>query len=186
MELQEILDQRQSYRSFAPVEITESLIEDLANCAKSAPSCYNKQPWRFVFAYEKEVLEQLFGALVEANQWARQASMIIGVFSEASLDCQNDELDYFLFDTGMATSIMILRITELGLVAHPIAGFDFSKAKEIFNIPDHMTMITLLVVGKKTDQINPLLNEKAAAAEKVKTPRKPFSEFAFLNRFESR
>lgn len=172
MELQKIIDQRRSYRSLGPVEITESLIEELANNAKTAPSCFNKQPWRFVFAYDKDVLKQLFQTMAKGNEWTHQASMIIGVFSEQSLDCQNDELDYFLFDTGMATAILMLKATELGLVVHPIAGFDFPKAKRILNIPDEMTLITLLIVGKKMDTVSPLLSEKNGSRGKGETTAK--------------
>jgi hypothetical protein len=51
--------------------------------------------------------------------------MIIAVFSQKDLDCiRRGGREYYLFDTGMATAFMILRAMGLGLVAHPIAGFN--------------------------------------------------------------
>jgi nitroreductase len=182
MELNEVINLRRSYRSLEPVEINDELVEALAGCAQMAPSCFNNQPWRFVFAYDQKVLEQLFAAMSRGNEWTRQASMIIAVFSESKLDCQGEALDYYLFDTGMAVGFLLLKATELGLVAHPIAGFDGEKAKDILSIPGHMTLITLIIVGKKSETVSPLLSENMAEKENTRPPRKAFNEFAFLDR----
>jgi nitroreductase len=39
MELRELIERRRAYRSLAPVSITKELINDLAECARLAPSC---------------------------------------------------------------------------------------------------------------------------------------------------
>ncbi len=49
MEFDEVVNRRRSRRSLAPLEVSDSLVKDLANVASLAPSCSNKQPWRFVF-----------------------------------------------------------------------------------------------------------------------------------------
>jgi nitroreductase len=69
--------------------------------------------------------------------------MIIAVFSRVDYDCVIRAREYYLFDTGMATAFITLRATELGLVAHPIAGFDENKAKDTLGIPDDMRLTTL-------------------------------------------
>ena len=62
-------------------------------------------------------------------------------------------------------------------------GYDEDKAKEILNIPEDMRLITLVCVGKKSEKINPLLNEKMVELEKVRPSRHPFDTFAFLNTY---
>jgi nitroreductase len=181
--LKEIVETRRAYRSLAPFEVTEDLIHDFADCVKLSPSCFNNQPWRFVFAYDLVVLSKLFEAMSKGNEWTDQASLIIAVFSEESLDCRVKGRNYYLFDTGMASAYLILRATEMGLVAHPIAGYDEDKVKEILDIPVNMTVITLIIMGKKMDGISPLLDEKKAQGEKVRPPRLDFDKFVFLNRF---
>ena len=89
-----------------------------------------------MFVYDKDMLMKLRDALSKGNEWAYDASMIIAVFSRQDLDCVIKERIYYLFDTGMATALLILRATELGLVAHPIAGFREKKVKEILEIPE--------------------------------------------------
>lgn len=59
MDVKEAIQERRAYRSLEPVKITEELIRDLAKFASLSASCFNKQPWRFVFVYDKGVLVQL-------------------------------------------------------------------------------------------------------------------------------
>jgi nitroreductase len=181
--LKEIINKRRAFRSFKPLEITEDLIKDLSECARLAPSCYNNQPWRYVFVYGSEALTELHNALPKANAWAKAASLMIAVFSKKELDCIVKEREYYLFDTGTATGFIILRATELGLVAHPMAGFDEDKAKKILHIPEDMTLITLIAVGTYSEEISPDLNEKQIELEKKRPERFPLEKFIFHNRF---
>ncbi|MGE5343482.1 MAG: nitroreductase family protein [Candidatus Omnitrophota bacterium] len=183
MELSDIIRNRRAFRSLAPVIIDSELIRDLADHVRLAPSCYNYQPWRYVFAYDPEILSELFKAMKKGNEWTSQASMIIAVFSEESLDCVIKDRKYYLFDTGMGTAFLILRATELGLVAHPIAGYDPDKVKEILHIPPEMMLITLVIVGKKADYISPLLDEKKAQIEKERPERLQIDQFVFVNSY---
>ncbi len=183
MDLTEIIQARRAYRSLDPVEITDELINDLAENARLSPSCFNKQPWRFVFVKRGEKLTSLFSALNKGNRWARKSSMIIGVFSESSYDCQIKERNYFLFDTGMATAFLILRATELGLVAHPIAGYDEDKAKEILKIPQNFRLITLIIVGKKSEKIDPDLSEQQIITENNRPTRLSLEEFLSVDSY---
>lgn len=184
MEVKEAINQRRAFRSLEPVQITEGLVKDLAECAKLTCSCFNNQPWRFVFVYEPEMLKKMHEALSKGNAWCKSASMIIVVFSKKELDCQIKGRDYYLFDTGMATAFIILRATELGLVAHPIAGYKESMVKEILGIPEDMTVITLVNIGKHSDKINPVLSEQQIEAEKNRPERIPIKKFAFMNQYK--
>jgi nitroreductase len=83
----------------------------------------------------------------------------------------------------MATATLILRATELGLVAHPIAGFKPKKVREILGIPDEYQVLTLIIVGKKMDEIHPSLSEEQAKIEMKRPERKPLSKMAFHNTY---
>jgi len=184
MDVKEAIIKRRAYRSLKETTITEELIRDLATMASLAPSCRNKQPWRFVFVYEKEVKEKLHTALSPGNEWAYASSMIVAVFSNKELDCQIKDIEYYLFDTGMAVAFLILRATELGLVAHPIAGYDEEKVKAILNIPEKMRVITLIIIGKKSEEPTNLLTEKQKEAEEKRPERLPLEEFCYFNTYK--
>ncbi len=173
---------RRAYRSLVSVDITDNLINDLATHACLSASCFNNQPWRYVFVYDPEMLKNLHSSLSKGNKWAELASMIIVVFSRVEDDCSIKGRNYHQFDTGMATAFLILRATELGLVAHPIAGYNEAKVKETLNIPKEYQVITLVVVGKHSEVIHPFLSESQAKIEKKRPERLPFEEFAFINR----
>jgi len=183
MNVKETIKIRRSYRALDPVNITKELITDLAESAQMAPSCKNSQPWRFIFVYDKDQLKKLFTSIIPGNQWIQRASMIIVVFSNVKYDCIIKERLYYLFDTGLATAFIILRATELGLVAHPIAGFEEVKVKEILKIPTEMRVIILLIIGKKSKTIDHNLTELMRETELHKPSRLKFSEFAYLNEY---
>ena len=183
MDVHEAINNRRAYRSLDPVEITDECIKDLAEKAQIAPSCMNKQPWNFIFVKDPQQLEKIFTTLTKTNKWVEKASLIIAVFSEPKLDCIIGERLYYLFDTGLATAFIILRATELGLVAHPIAGFNEEAAKRILGIPEKMRLITLVNIGKKSDEINPNLYENMKLGEKQRPPRKNLAEFTYINRY---
>lgn len=183
MDLMEIIKTRRAYRSLQPAVADEELARELATAASLSASCFNKQPWRFVFAYDQEVLGKLQEAMKKGNEWTRAASLIVAVCSRQDLDCVVKEREYYLFDTGMATAFLILRATEMGLVAHPIAGYDEGKAKDVLGIPADLTLITLVNIGRHLLPPNNLLNEKQVEIEKERPERLRLEEIMRLNRY---
>lgn len=183
MNVTDAIKTRRAYRSLEPVEITEETIRDLAYHAGLSPSCNNNQPWRFVFVRDPSQLSKIHAILPKHNKWMELASMIIVVFSRPWEDCVVKERIYNQFDTGMATAFLILRATELGLVAHPVAGYNEESVKQTLGIPENYQIITLVNVGRHSDKIHPYLSESLAARERERPERYPFEKFAFLDRY---
>ncbi|MBS3810337.1 MAG: nitroreductase family protein [Halanaerobiales bacterium] len=184
MNVKEAIEKRRSYRSLAPVDIDDDLINDLSESASLAPSCFNNQPWNYVFVYDDEKLKQVFDTLSKGNEWAHNASMVIGVTGKKEDDCNIKDREYYLFDIGLATSMIMLRATELGLVVHPIAGYSQSRAKKIMGIPEAYKLIALLIVGKHDQDYKDILSKKQLKDEKTRPPRKTVEEFSFHNQFK--
>jgi nitroreductase len=184
MDVKEAILKRRAYRSLDRVDITEELIRDLAGCAQLSASCNNNQSWRFVFVYEQEMLQRMHEVFPRGNAWAKSASMIIAVLSKKDYDCVIVDRVYHQFDTGMATAFLILRATELGFVAHPIAGYSPEKTREILGISADVEVIALVIFGKHSKVINPVLSEKQILAEKQRPERFPLQRFVHLNRYQ--
>ena len=183
MDVKEAIKKRRAYRSLVPIEITNDIIYDLAECARITASCFNNQPWRYVFIYDKDVLKRMQEALSTGNEWAKNASMIIVVLGRKEDDCIIRDRIYYQFDIGMATEAIILRATELGLVAHPIAGYSPKKTREVLGITENIDVITLVIVGKHSDKIDPILSNKQIESEKERPKRKEIDEFVYINRY---
>jgi nitroreductase len=187
MDVKTAIETRRAYRSLDPAEITPDLVDDLARCSGLAASCFNKQPWRFVFAMSPEVLRELQSAMKKGNEWTRNASMIAAVCTKHDLDCaMKDGRQYALFDTGMASAHLILRAVELGLVAHPIAGYDPEKVRTALGIPQDLTIIALVIFGRHAEEIKPELTEPwQKEAEASRPERLPLDKYRFYNRYQA-
>jgi nitroreductase len=183
MDVKQAINKRRAFRSLTPVEITDELINDLSECAQITASCFNNQPWRYVFVYDKEMLKKMHEALSSGNEWAKKASMIIVVLGKQDDDCVIRDRIYYRFDIGMATEAIILRATELGLVAHPIAGYSPKRTREIFDVPDDIDVIALVIIGKHSEKIDQVLSEKQVEAEKKRPERIPIDQFVYINRY---
>jgi nitroreductase len=179
----EAIEIRRAFRSLEQVTITKNLIKDLAKSASLAPSCFNYQPWKFIFVIDTDVLTELHGVLSKTNKWAQRASMLIAIFSKEDDDCKIRGRLYHQFDTGMAVGFLMLRATELGLVAHPFAGFREKTVKEILEIPEEYQLIALIAIGKKSDEFNDLMTEDQKVTELTRPERKSFEEFAYIDRY---
>ncbi len=186
MDVKGVIELRRSYRALDSFKVTNGLIKDLAKAACLAASCYNNQPWRYVFVYDPEALQKLHAALAEGNAWAQKASLIIAVCSKKEMDCITGGREYYLFDTGIATAQMMLRATELGLVTHAMAGFSEKKVKKVLNIPQDMRVITLIAIGKHASDYEKLLSDWQLDVERTRPERLPVDKFAFMNYYENK
>ena len=185
MNVKQAITGRRAFRALKKAATSAELIEDLARCAQLAPSCFNNQPWNFVFVRDPQRLIEMRQALSEGNRWAHEASMIIAVFGKKEDDCVIRDRIYYQFDCGLAAGFLILRAFERGWVAHPIAGFSPRKTRGILGIPDEYKVITLIIVGKKSEERNPLLSEEQVKREKRRPRRKKLSEFVHIDRYQS-
>jgi nitroreductase len=185
MNVIDAINTRRAYRSLAPVPITEELVRDLARCAQLAPSCNNNQPARFVFVWEPAMLEKMKAVFNKGNAWCHADSMVVAVCAEKEADCNIYDREYYLFDTGLETAFLILRATELGLVAHPIAGYSPKAVRAVLGIPDSMQVIALVNVGKHAETASPVLSEKQMFDETHRPERLPLEQVAFFNHWPS-
>jgi len=150
MKVTAAIEKRRSYRSLEKIEIGENLIKELVSASALAPSCFNNQPWRYIFVTSTKVVEKMKLALKKGNEWAHDASCIAAVVSKKEFDCIIGGTEYYLFDTGIGVGQLILKATEMGLVAHIIAGFDHKKVKKVISLPDEWNIIALIIFGKRS------------------------------------
>lgn len=183
MDVAEAVRTRRARRVVSERPVEDDKIDSLIEAARLSASCFNNQPWRVVLAKGSEALSKAKETLSKGNVWATRAPLILIVSAKPPDDCQlSDKRDYFLFSTGLAVGQLELRATELGLIAHPIAGYDPLKAKAAFGIPEDHVVIAYVIVGYPgTD--DSLLSDKQKEAEKVRPERKPVGENFFLDRW---
>ncbi len=178
------IEQRRARRGFTEKTIERSVLERIFTAATYAPSCSNKQPWRFLVCSEGDGLEKARAALAGGNYWAKVAPVLVVITTRDDFDCQlNDDRNYAQFDTGMATMNLMLQATREGLYAHPMAGWDPAALREQFSIEKETRVIAMLALGYPGDGAN--LNEKHAESEVSTRSRKPLSEVLQWNSWQS-
>jgi len=174
---------RRAKRVLQEKPVEDDKLEALIEAVRLSASCFNNQPWRIVMCKGPEALEQAKGTLSKGNVWATRAPVIMVVAARPPDDCQlSDRRDYFLFSTGLAIGQLELRATELGLIAHPIAGYNPQNAKNLLGIPEDFVVITCVIVGYPGSD-DSLLSDKQRQSEAVRPERKPVGENFYLDKW---
>jgi nitroreductase len=183
VEVVEAIHARRAKRTLQDKVVEDDKIDALVEAVRLSASCNNNQPWRIVICKGKEALAAVKSALSKGNVWATRAPVIMVVSAKPVDDCQlPDRRDYFLFSSGLAIGQLEMRATELGLIAHPIAGFDPLKAKEVLGIPEEYVVITFVIIGYPGSD-NSLLSDKQKAIELARPDRKPIGENFFVDKW---
>jgi len=157
---------RWSPRAFRTVPLTETQIDSLFEAARWAPSCFNAQPWLFVYAASEADRARFLPALVEKNRaWAENASLLIYLLCRRNFSHNDQENRHAPFDAGAAWMALALQARKLGLYAHAMAGFSRDKAYEILKAPAaEYDIMAAIAVGHRAEP--GILPEPVAAVEK--------------------
>ncbi len=146
----ELFPKRWSPRSMSGATITDEELMILFEAARWAPSSYNNQSWRFVYAKREEGnWEKFFNLLAEPNQvWCKNAAALIVAVSKNTFDHNEKPSLTHSFDTGAAWENVALQGVFSGLVVHGMQGFDYEKAKNELSIPENYSVEMMIAVGK--------------------------------------
>lgn len=163
--------------------VSRDELMSLFEAAKWAPSSYNNQPWRFIYAINgTKHWDKLFNLLIDFNKsWVKNASVLILVASKKTFD-HNGELSVtHSFDSGAAWSNLALQAYMMGLAAHGMEGFDYFRAKKELHLPDEYDAEAMIAIGKsgKKEDLPKELQEREFPSN-----RKKISEIVFEGGFK--
>jgi nitroreductase len=173
---------RWSPRAFSGEGISQDTLDRLLEAARWAPSSYNGQPWRFVYAHrDTPAWDRLFGFLVEFNQgWADDAAVLLVLLSRKTFEHNGAPAVTHSFDSGAAWMSLALQARELGLYAHAMQGFDAEAACDALGVEDPFTVEVMIAVGHGGDKGE--LPEEMRKRE-IPNGRKPLAEIVFEGTF---
>jgi nitroreductase len=178
--------ERWSPRAFDAQTMPEADLLTLIEAARWAPSAYNYQPWRFLYARRDDAHWQGFlNLLVPFNMgWAQHASALIFVLSDRLMGGSDpSELSpshSHSFDAGAAWAQLALQAVRLGYHARGMAGVDFDRAREHLNVPERFRIEIAIAVGRRAD---PARLPDALQKHEHPTQRRPVHEIAFAGAF---
>jgi nitroreductase len=175
---------RWSPRAMSGETISDAEMLTLFEAARWAPSTYNEQEWRFLYA-RRDTPEwaMFFNLLMEGNRaWCKQAALLSVVIAHKIFQQSGKPNPVHVFDSGLSFENLALQGTVMGLVVHGMAGFDFQKARTDLSVPDDYAVCAMFAVGRpgNPDQLPPEVREREAPS-----PRKPVREIICEGKFRA-
>jgi nitroreductase len=152
----EIIQNRQSDRSYTDKPVENEKLERIVEAGRLAPSACNAQPWKFIIVTDPELRNQLSVAasakLLSMNMFVHQAPVqIIVVREKANISSRLGgtvkKKDYSLIDIGIASENICLQARAEGLGSCMIGWFDESQVRKILNIPRSKRVELIITIG---------------------------------------
>ena len=180
--------ERWSPRAFDGSDLPDADLMAIFEAARWAPSAFNSQPWRFLYAKNGDGnWERFLSLLIPWNQsWAHSASVLVYILSDITpmtgKDGAPQESHSHSFDSGAAWVSLALQATRMGYHAHGMSGIQFDLARAELAIPERYRLEAACVIGRIGDPA--ILTEKLQARE-FPSGRKPQGDFVFAGSFPS-
>jgi nitroreductase len=174
-----LIRHRWSPRAFAARPVEPETLQAVFEAARWAPSSFNEQPWRFVVATraEPEWLAELQSYLVEGNDWARAAPVLVTSAYRTHSSRTGRLNRVALRDLGAAEENMFLQAAALGLAMHQMAGFDHERLHRNL-LPPGFAPGTLIAIGYAPAAAD-ATPDAGPALETASRVRLPLAEFVF-------
>ncbi len=174
---------RWSPRAMSGEPISDEEMLTLFEAARWAPSTYNEQEWRFLYARrDTPQWSTFFDLLVEGNKsWCERAAMLVVIVAHKVFSRNGKPNPVHLFDCGCAFENLALQGTAMELVVHGMQGFDYEKARTALAVPDDYAVVARFAAGRPGD---PGLLPEPVSEREQPSGRKPVSEIIVEGAFK--
>jgi nitroreductase len=148
--IEPLLLDRWSPRAMSGEEISTDELMRLFEAARWAPSSFNAQQWRALYARRStEHWPTFLGLLVEGNKaWAQHAAVLVLFISRENFEHGEKPSVSHSYDCGAAWENFALQGFSQDLVVHGMEGFDYDRARTELKIPDGFRVEAMAAVGK--------------------------------------
>src|SRR5438067_11434667 len=148
--IEQLLLDRWSPRAMSGEEISDEELMRLFEAARWAPSSFNAQQWRALYARRgTEHWHPFFELLVDANKsWAKNAAVLVLFISRTTFEYNDEPSITHSYDAGAAWENFALQGFHQGLVVHGMEGFDYERARQELRIPEEFEVQAMAAVGR--------------------------------------
>ena len=177
---------RWSPRAFDASPLPQADLDTLLDAARWAPSAFNYQPWRFLYAHRDSAdWARFLAVLVPFNQsWVQHASVLTFILSDSLSSAPGSQdakpSHSHSFDAGAGWALLALQATRMGYHTHAMTGVDFDAARRELAVPDRFRIEAAVAIGRMGDKatLPEGLQDKEAPSG-----RNPIDSFAFAGNF---
>ena len=167
---------RWSPRAMTGEDVEKTELLSLFEAARWAPSSYNNQHWRFVYATRTDdEWDDFVNLLTEGNrEWATDAAALVVILSKTTFDHNGEHAPTHSFDTGAAFENLALEGARRGLAVRGMQGFDYESARELFDLTEDYEVEAMTAVG---------VHDESSEDEEHPNQRKDLEEIVFEGDF---
>ena len=160
----DIAQTRYSCRDFNREKpVSRTVILDVIEAARIAPSACNRQPWKFIIV-DDECDSTYRNAIIESynRSWIASAPAFIIACGDHSQAWHrpSDNKDHTDVDLSIAIEHLCLSATSEGLGTCWVCNFDTEVIIKKFNIPSHLEPIAIIPIGYPVTMSNTTKNRK--------------------------
>ncbi|UOB17587.1 nitroreductase family protein [Abyssalbus ytuae] len=182
-----LLKERWSPRVFSDLPISEADLHTLFEAGRWAASSNNLQPWRIIWGVKgSKAYDRLLNCLDDFNQsWAKNAPVLLATMFKKTLPSGKENF-HALHDLGLFMGNLTAQAQHMGIAVHHMAGINYKKAAEEFNIPDDFHVTTGVALGYYGGNPEVLPDDLKKMETQPERSRKPQEEFIFNGNFTDR
>ncbi|HEY5736353.1 MAG TPA: nitroreductase family protein [Nitrosopumilus sp.] len=200
MDVFEAIETRRAIKKFdSTYTMSSDDVQKLLSHVILAPTSYNQQNWRFIYATDQSVKERISvaargqaqprdGSLVivlcgDTTAWktdplrywknysAEKQETIRAALERKYKDNPQNQRDEAIRSCGMAAQTIMLAARQMGLDSCPMVGFEYDDLADVIKLPESHVIVMMVVVGKRAED----------AAERG--GQLPINQVAFENHF---
>lgn len=169
----ELVQNRQSNRSYLDKPVEKEKIERILEAARLAPSACNGQPWKFIVVTDAEkrhlVADAATSKMLSMNHFSKQAPVQIILVEESSNFTSTvggwaTNKHYPHIDLGIAASHICLAAADEGLGSCMLGWCDEKKVRKALDIPKNKRVMLVILLGYSSQ---PLREKKRKTTEEI-------------------
>jgi len=161
MDAKTLLMSRRSIRYYKEKEVPETILKEIFELSKYAPSARNFQPSYLILIRDKKVIKLLGDIRGNSSAPISRAPLAVAICSDPSISKR------YLQDGPIFAYHFMLSAWVFGIGTCWIADMDRDEVKEILNIPKSHYVVTVTPLGFPAE--NPEMGERKKIEEFVRT-----------------
>ena len=177
MEFQQVIDARQSVRSFNGKQVSNDILREMVSAAQAAPSWKNTQTSRYYVISSPELVadfrEKVLPSFNQNSTAGATAYVVttyrknISGFNKATGEADNEVGNgWGAYDLGLHDMLLCAKATELGVDTLIMGLRDADLVADICGIPEDEQVMCIIAVGYRGESVS------------AKPPRKAVDDIA--------
>ena len=152
--LSSIIRSRRSVRSYVDRPVDRSVLEDIFDVVRMAPSARNRQCWRFVIVDDRDMIRRIAGEGSTSTFVARAPVVVAAVATEPGhlMRCGADASDV---DLSIALDHLQLVAWSMGIGSCWLGSFDEPAVRGLLGVPDGQRIVSLMSLGYPEGEAGP-------------------------------